>query len=694
MDIARVWLRCAWLSLVSLLIASPVSAANLSAGDEKISDETEANDWLAYGRTHNERRFSPLRDIHDANVAGLKPAWFLDLPQDVGLTSTPLVIDGTLYFVGSMGRVRAVEAATGRLLWEFDPDIATEIAGRRQVGMMHNRGISFSKGRIFTATWDGRLIALDARNGRVLWSSRIFPKGEALYITGAPKAFKDKVIIGNGGTETGPTRGYVVAFDAETGREAWKFFIVPGNPADGFEDETMAMAAKTWTGEWWKHGGGGNVWHGFTYDAELDTVYVGTGNGAPWNQKVRSPGGGDNLFLCSIVALNPDTGKYKWHYQTNPGETWDYNSNMDIVLADLAIGGRRPVKAILHAPKNGFFYVIDRTNGKLISAEPFVKTTWASKIDIETGRPVEIRGARYETGMADVFPGTLGAHNWHGMSYSPASGLAYIPTDHRGTRFDDRSVDLGTFQGKPFEGRPTAVNGTDLQPTDPAQSQGSLQAWDPVNQKQVWSVPLKNGWNSGTLSTAGNLVFHGRATGELVAHEARTGKELWRFDAGLGISAPPITYKVGDTQYIAVLVGFGGAGGGGRGVELGWQYGVHTRRLIAFSLKGRATVPKQLPPSFPVPLTPADFTVKEAWAAEGARIYLNCSSCHGGNAIAAAMAPDLRASPIFLDQGALAQVVRDGSRVPRGMPAFPEYTDEQLRALTHFVRKMAADAKR
>jgi quinohemoprotein ethanol dehydrogenase len=228
---------------------------------------------------------------------------------------------------------------------------------------------------------------------------------------------------------------------------------------------------------------------------------------------------------------------------------------------------------------------------------------------------------------------------------------------------------------------------------DPGQSQGSLQAWDPLRQKQVWSVPLKSGWNSGTLSTAGNLLFQGRATGELVAHDARTGKELWTFDAGLGISAPPITYKVGNTQYIAVLVGFGGAGGGGRGAELGWLYGVHTRRLIAFSLQGKATVPKQPAPAFAVPLTPADFTVNETWAAEGARIYLNCSSCHGGNAAAAAMAPDLRASPIFLDQGALAQVVRDGNRVVRGMPAFPEYTDEQLRALTHYVRKMAMETK-
>jgi quinohemoprotein ethanol dehydrogenase len=690
------FLRRAPLPAVLLLGGANITQGaqpNLTAGDDRIADEREANDWLAYGRTHNERRFSPLTDINAGNVGTLKPHWFLDLPNDVGLTSTPLVIDGTLYFVGSMNRVRAVDAVAGRLIWEFDPEVAKEIAGRRQVGMMHNRGISFSKGKIFTATWDGRLIALDAKNGRPIWTTRTFPANEALYLTGAPKAFKDKVLIGNGGTEAGPTRGYVTAYDAETGRQAWKFFIVPGNPADGFEDEAMAMAAKTWTGEWWKHGGGGNVWHGFTYDAELDTLYIGTGNGAPWNRKIRSPGGGDNLFLCSIVALNPDTGKYKWHYQTAPGETWDYNSNMDIVLADIPVGGSRPIKAILHAPKNGFFYVIDRTTGKLISAEPFVKTNWASRIDLETGRPVEIRAARYETGTADVWPGTLGAHNWHGMAYSPATGLAYLPTDHRGTTFDDRGIDLANWRGRPFDGRVTGVNGSDLPPMEPGQSQGSLLAWDPVRQKQAWSVPLQNGWNSGTLATAGNLVFHGRATGQLVAHDARTGKELWSFDAGLGISSPPITYKVGDTQYIAVLVGFGGAGGGSRGIELGWQYGVHTRRLVAFSLQGKAAVPKQPPPSFAVPLTPADFTVNESYAAEGARLYQNCSTCHGGGAVAGAMGPDLRASPIFLDQGALAQVLRDGVRAPRGMPVFPDFTDEQLRALTHYVRKMAKEAK-
>ena len=287
--------------------------------DEAIADESQTANWLAYGRTHNERRFSPSDQINTSNVGKLKVDWFLDLPRDVGLVSTPLVVDGTLYFTGTMNVIRAVDAVTGELLWEYDPKVAEEIKGKRRTGWKHNRGISFYEGRLFAATWDGRLFALDAETGKELWMVRTFGLDRALYITGAPKAFKGKVIIGNGGTESGPTRGWVTAYDAETGEEAWKFHIVPGNPADGFENEAMEMAAKTWTGEWWKHGGGGNAWHGFTYDPEFNAVYIGTGNGSPWNRKIRSPGGGDNLFLCSLVAVDADTGEYKWHYQTVPG---------------------------------------------------------------------------------------------------------------------------------------------------------------------------------------------------------------------------------------------------------------------------------------------------------------------------------------------------------------------------------------
>ena len=680
---------------VTLLWASTLSTVDArSISDKDIANESETADWLAYGRTHSEQRFSPLADINQKNVADLKPDWVLNLPNDVSLVSTPLVIDGVLYFTGTMNVVRAVNATTGQLLWEFDPEIAKEVEGAKRAGWTHNRGLSAYGDKLFQATWDGRLIALDRKTGKAIWSTRTFPLEEPLYITGAPKAFKGKVLIGNGGTEAGPTRGYVTAYDAETGEQAWRFYIVPGNPADGFEDEAMEMAAKTWTGEWWKHGGGGNAWHAFTYDAELDTLYIGTGNGSPWNQKQRSPGGGDNLFLCSVVALDPDTGAYKWHYQTTPGETWDYNSNMDIVLADLEIEGEAR-KVMLHAPKNGFFYVIDRKSGELISAEPFADVNWATHIDLETGRPVEAEGARYGDGRETIMPSAFGAHNWHAMSYSPQTGYAYIPTLHISMDMDDTPYDK-TWSSVPFEGG-TAVDY--VQGESPRDYDGSLQAYDPVKQKTVWEVPQPLGWSSGTLVTASDLVFQGQSDGLFKAYDARTGKALWHFDAGLGISAPPITYKIDGKQYIAVLVGYGGGYAGGllpTANDLGWTYGIQQRRLIAFSLEGQAQVPKQPPKHYPQPLFEAGFEIDEEMASEGSVLYLQhgCYGCHGVGVQAAGMAPDLRSSAMMLSEMEpfFKAIVRGGDRVGRGMPGYPDLTDEELEALRHYVRQVAHDA--
>ncbi len=658
--------------------------------DAAIADESNTSDWLAYGRTHSETRFSPLSDINANNVNGLKVDWFLDLPNDIGLVSTPLVVDGVIYFTGTMNIIRAVDAITGEVLWTYDPKVGEAIKGKRQVGWVHNRGISFYKGKIYAATWDGRLFALDYKTGDKIWEVTTFDPARSLYITGAPKAFAGKVLIGNGGTEEGPTRGFVTAFDAETGEEAWKFYIVPGNPADGFENETMEMAAKTWTGEWWKHGGGGNAWHGFTYDAELDVLYIGTGNGSPWNRKIRSPEGGDNLFLCSIVALNPHTGEYLWHYQTTPGETWDYNSNMDIVLTDLEIEGKT-IKALLHAPKNGFFYVINRETGKLISAEPFVETTWASKIDIETGRPVEVPGARYEKDRAVITPNPWGAHSWHAMSYNPQTGLTYIPTLHSAVAFDDKGIDLKTWQAKEFEGGIGV--GIDLdRKYDPRDYPASLTAWDPVKQKLAWSIPQETFWNAGTLTTAGNLLFQGRSDGQFLAYDAKTGETLWSFKTGLGISSPAITYKIDGKQYLALLVGFGGgysAIGGKDAHELGWSYRTHTRRLIVFSLDGKADMPALPPPHVPKPLVDPEFKIDAKLAETGAGEYGKCSSCHGWGMYSSGYAPELRSSIIPTEMESFRDIVKNGARVDKGMPAFPDITDEQLKALQHYIRQRA-----
>ena len=662
-------------------------------GDVAIADENQTSDWLAYGRTHNERRFSPAAEIHTENVADLKVDWFIDLPNDVGLVSTPLVVDGVMYFTGTMNIIRAVDATNGDLIWQYDPKVGEEVRGKRKIGWVHSRGISFYEGKIFAATWDGRLIAIDASTGSEIWSVRTYDMERSLFITGAPKAFNGKVLIGNGGAEEGPTRGWVTAYDADTGEEAWKFYIVPGNPADGFENEAMEMAAETWTGEWWKHGGGGNAWHGFTYDAELDMLYIGTGNGSPWNRKIRSPGGGDNLFLSSIVALNPDTGEYIWHYQTAPGDSWDYTSTMDIVLVDLEIDGEEK-KAILHAPKNGFFYVIDRKTGKLISAEPYVETTWASHIDMETGRPVEVEGSRYEDGPADVTPAPWGAHSWQAMSYNPQTGLAYIPTHHLSWNFSDEGIDLENWQAEEF----TGGIGVRIRPSEkqPRDYPSSLQAWDPVKQEVAWYIPQDPFWNAGTLTTAGNLVFQGRSDGKFLAYDAATGDILWEFDAGLGISAPPITYKINGKQYISLLVGFGGAFAGiGLPIpEHGWSYGVHTRRLISFSLEGSAEMAALPPPYFPEPLVDPGFVISHEKAARGAIVYISCGSCHGRGMIAGGMAPDLRASALMMNKSALIAIVRDGELTGRGMPGFPEITDDELEDLQHYVRKRALETSK
>ena len=686
---ARLSIPTAFIFL-TLLYSCTGEKKQVSENDLTIADENNTSEWLAYGGTHNERRFSPLDDIKNSNVSELGVEWFLDLPNDVGLVSTPLVVDGILYFTGTMNVVRAVNAVSGELLWEYDPEVAASIEGKRQVGWAHNRGLSYYNGKIYAATWDGRLLAIDAKTGSIIWSAVTFDPERALYITGAPKAFAGKVIIGNGGTEEGPTRGFVTAYDAETGEEAWKFFIVPGNPADGFENEAMEMASETWTGEWWEHGGGGNAWHGFTYDADLDVIYFGTGNGSPWNRKIRSPGGGDNLFLCSIVALDPHTGKYLWHYQTTPGESWDYNSNMDIVLADLEIEGEK-VKAILHAPKNGFFYVINRETGKLISAEPFVETSWASHIDLKTGIPVEVEGARYENGQADITPGPWGAHSWHAMSYNPETGLAYIPTMHQAFSYSDQDIDLENWHSVEFDGG-TGVN---IWPAkeQPRPYPASLQAWDPVKQELAWSVPQDHSWNAGTLTTAGNLVFQGRSDGKLIAYNAQTGEVAWTYDLGLGISAPPITFKINGKQYLSILVGFGGgyAFNGKDAYDFGWSYRTHMRRLVTFSLEGETQMPDQPPPHFPEPLVPDNFEIDSRLAAIGASEYGKCLLCHGHDMYAGGMAPDLRASALSLEKDAFEMVVRDGAFNFNGMPSFPDISDEQLEGLMHYIRQRAKE---
>ncbi len=683
--------RFFWLPICLLFFGAPPSSTATVVDDAAIADEADGRNWLAYGRTYSEKRYSPLDQINRETVSRLGIQWYMDLPEDRSLIGTPLVVDGVIYFTGSYSKTRAVDARTGKLLWEYDPESIEHAGDRLRIMWDSSRGLSYWKGKVIIATIDGRLVAIDAKTGKRVWETMTVDPKKAYYITGTPKVFRDKVIIGNGGTEHTAARGYVTAYDAATGKQVWRFYVVPGNPADGFENAAMEMAAKTWTGDWWIHGGGGNVWNGITYDPEFNQIIMGTGNGSPWNRRIRSPGGGDNLFLCALVALDADTGEYKWHYQTVPGESWDYNSNMDIVLADLDIGGRT-VKALMHAPKNGFFYVIDRENGKLLSAEKIGKVTWASHIDMATGRPVEVEGARYEDGEELVWPSPFGVHNWHAMSYNPQTGLAYLPTIELPALFSEEGIDVKNWQSPDFYVSTGVQFGTS--DTAPDAGTASLLAWDPVRQKKAWQIPLPAAWNPGTLTTAGNLVFQGRADGEFVAYDAASGKELWSVNVGSGISAPPITYSIDGKQYLSLLVGWGGSGliAGSISAQHGWAYRVHPRRLFTFALDGKVAMPPSPPPYFPKPVDVPGFEVDPALARDGLQTYAqSCMLCHGGGVVSGGYAPDLRASPIPTSHEEFKEVVVRG-RPELGMPRFRDFSDREIDGLLHYIRQQARKA--
>ena len=686
--------------LAALVLALALGACGLAgAGGSQalLSDTANGDDWPGYGRTFDSTHYSPLDEINPGTVAKLGLAWFYDLPPAASTVGAPLAIDGTIYVGTGLAVVRAFDGRSGKLLWEYDPKVA-EVAGDELHGAWGIRGIAWWNGKIYAGTMDGRLIAIDAKTGKPVWAAQTTTRGDGRYITGAPVAFDGKVIIGHGGGDMSPIRGYVTTYDAETGRQLWRFYTVPGNPSVD-TDETTRMVAKTWTGEWWKFGGGGTVWNAITYDPQFDRVYLGTGNGAPWNQKIRSPGGGDNLFLCSIVALDAKTGKYLWHYQTNPGESWDYNSAMDIELTTLELNGQA-TPVILHAPKNGFFYVIDRRGGKLLSAEPFTKVTWASRIDLKTGRPIENPEARaFDQRPVLIKPmGSVGAHGWVPMAYSPKSRLVFLPVIELPGIYDATGIDPRTWRHTPGVVVNTGFKGsTNSKSPPPAGAMfGALTAWDPVAQKARWSVPLRNPNNGGVLATAGDLVFQGSADGQFVAREAASGKVLWRFDAQVGIIGQPITYRAGGRQYVTVVAGFGGAAAsfGPLIAHLGWDYRTQPRRVLTFVLEGNAGLP---PAPAKVALGPPpdpSYRADPASAERGRELYGNsCVICHGGNAQAGGAAPDLRASGAIVSEEDFAAIVRDGALQSAGMPRFGNYSDAEREDLRQYLRNRAAELR-
>ena len=674
-------LALAALVLAGCAAAAPEGAAKVDG--DYLATGGDGSDWAAVGYSYDEQRFSPLTRINDANVDELGIAWFADLPDPRGVEATPIVIDGALYVTGPWSKVFAFDAATGRKLWEFDPEVPRE-KGIQACCDVVNRGVAAWKGKLYLGTLDGRLIALDAQTGKPLWSVQTTDPAKPYTITGAPRVVKDLVLIGNGGAEFG-VRGYITAYDAATGAKKWRFYTVPnptGAPDGEASDAILKTAASTWSanGAWKESGGGGTVWDSIVYDAELDQLYFGVGNGNPWNHGLRSEGEGDNLFLASVVAVKPDTGEYLWHYQENPAESWDYTATQPIVLAEL--GGR---KLLLHAPKNGFFFVIDRRTGKLLSADKFVQNVnWASGYDMKTSRPIENPAARYYKTNAPFLaaPSPIGAHSWQPMSFSPKTGLVYIPANDIGFAYipplspeDAKRQPIGFNTG----GNISEV----MLPGDPgfikavtAATKGQLVAWDPIARKARWTVDYPAPWNGGTMATAGNLVFQGTALGELRAYAADTGKLLWTMPTQSGVMAGPSTFTVKGEQYVAFTIGRGGAWALTAGHAGGAANKVPTiPRLIVLKRGGKAKLPPQPQPQR-LAWNPPPPSGTAAEVAQGKALFARfCHVCHGANAVGGGVVPDLRRSAALNDASGWRTIVLDGALKDNGMVGFARVLD-------------------
>jgi quinohemoprotein ethanol dehydrogenase len=635
----------------------------------------EPANWLSHGRTYSETRFSPLHQIRDANVGQLGLAWSFPTGLRRGHEATPLVVDGVMYLTGSWSVVFALDAATGHLIWKWDPRVDREV-GRKTCCDVVNRGVALYRGRIYVGVLDGRLAALNAATGKLQWEVQTVDPSLPYTVTGAPRVVDGRVVIGNGGAELG-VRGYVSAYDWKTGDLLWRTWTVPGDPSKPQESEALEQAVSTWTGDaYWKIGGGGTVWDSMAYDPELDLLYVGTGNGSPWSRKARSPGGGDNLYLSSILALDPATGTIRWHYQTTPGDNWDFTATQHMILADLELDGV-PRKVLMQAPKNGFFYVLDRETGELLSAEDYVTVTWADGVDPETGRPVPTGTAEYDDGIALVMPTAFGGHNWQPMSYSPQTGLVYIPAQEI----------LGAYRyDRDFEYRPgefnTANDLTLFATLSRDVASGHLLAWDPVRQREVWRHPHGLAWNGGTLATAGNLVFQGTADGRFLALRADDGRLLWQsHHADTGIIAAPITYQVGDVQYVAVVAGWGGAMASVGG-DAAAAAGVESRgRVLAWALIDERITPDVIQ---------AILDARDPATKRGSDVYHSfCARCHGSTAIAAGLNPDLRSAIGRMDDEAFVALVQTG--LPgTSMPGFERWIpEEDIREIAAYLRYRA-----
>lgn len=701
---SKAWLLAGLLALAGCGEMGEGEAAGASAAPtEGVTDAliaaAPAEEWLTYGRDYGEQRFSPLTQISAENVGDLGLAWSYDLDTARGQEATPLMHDGVLYVSTAWSKVLAFDAVTGALKWAYDPEVPRETLAVACCDAV-NRGVALYGDKVYVATLDGYLVALNMADGSVAWRKEVVPDHDSYTITGAPRVADGKVFIGSGGAEY-RARGFLAAYDWATGEEAWRFHTVPGNPEDGFENDAMERAAGTWSGEWWELGGGGTVWDSITYDPVNDLVLFGTGNAEPWNPAANGRGGdaagatGDNLYTSSVVAVAADTGEYRWHFQQTPEDRWDYDSNAQITLADIEVDGQQR-RVALHAPKNGYFYMLDVATGEFISGTPWVDMNWSTGIDPETGRPTINPAARYEqTGELWVgLPGAGGAHSWQPMSYSPQTGLVYIPANLAAFPFlADREFEetaLG-FQTGIDSGATAMPAIPEARAAALAGTTGALVAWNAAEGREAWRVDYPGPWNGGTLATAGGLVFQGTAGEEFRAYAADSGEQLWSFATQSGVIAAPMSYAIDGEQYVAVLVGWGGVFDVAPGI-LAAKSGTprNISRLMVFKLGGTATLPD--PPALAERvLDPPAFTGTPEQAALGSRLYGRfCSTCHGDAAVAGALNPDLRHSPVINDARALKSIVIDGAFAHNGMVSFAADIDEtELEAIRQYVIRRA-----
>ena len=676
------------IAVLSSLLLVAACGGDPEPAPEAPAPETSATpdvEWPRHGLNAGETRYSELADINTDNVGELGIAWSYELNSTRGVETSPIIIDGVMYATEPWSIVHAIDAATGEQLWRFDPEVDKQ-HGRWACCDVVNRGVAVYKDKVIFGALDGRLIGLDSATGEKAWEVQTTPTETAYTITGAPRIAGDLVVIGNGGAEYG-VRGYVTAYKPDTGEQVWRFYMVPGDPSQPLEHPDLEMTVDTWTGEWWKVGGGGTAWDSMAYDAELGLLYVGVGNGSPWSRAKRSPGGGDNLFLSSIVAIDAASGRYRWHYQTTPGDNWDYTATQHIVLTEIEWQGEQR-KVLMQAPKNGFLYLIDRESGELLSANPYVDMNWASHVDIESGRPIEMPEGDYSEGLKRVTPGPQGGHNWQPMSYSERSGLLYLPAHD--TAFDYDSDDPFTYDpatwnlGVTFNDR-----FVDAFLEDPPVFRGFLIAWDPQEGKARWQRQLAGHWNGGLLSTAGGLVFQGTSDGLFTAYGDESGEPVWQVESTTGFFAPPVTYRLGGEQYVVIAAGVGGGGMGAlvEGAKINEYH--NEGRIIAFKLGGTGEMPVSAKRDMTQPPMP-DIEIDQSLLAAGETKYNTyCSVCHGGLAVSANLYPDLRYT-IPEKHDIFKEIVVDGALVGLGMPSFGDAIDaEGAREIQMYVLEQA-----